>query len=283
MVPAVIDLTFDPVLRMGAFEVRAATVLLALVILAGLLIAARIGHLTPQAGPYVPPPPLRPDDIPFLVLGIVPGAVIGGRLEYVLVHLDYYLANPTAIVDPAQGGLNLGLAVVGALLGGVVIARLVGASAERWMHASALAVLFVLAAGKIAAILAADGQGLPSDLPWATAYHGPGPWGSLGPAIASHPSQAYEALTTTIVLVVIGLALLAGAFGRKDGSALLAAIALWALGRGIVAFTWRDAPVAGPFKAEHLILAVVIGGCVGGLIRLRLGGRPERLRWRTAA
>ena len=283
MVPAVIDLTFDPVLRLGAFEVRVATVLLALVILAGLLIAARIGRLTPQSGPYVPPPPLRPDDIPLLVLGIVPGAVIGGRLDYVLVHLDYYLANPGAIVDPAQGGLNLGLGVVGGILGGLVIARLVGASADRWMHASALAVLFVLAAGKVASVLSGEGQGLPSDLPWATAYHGPGPWGSLGPAIASHPSQAYEALTTTIVLAVIGLALLAGAFGRKDGSVLLAAVALWALGRAVVVFTWRDAAVAGPFRAEHLILAVVIGGCLGGLIRLRLGGRPEGLRWRTPA
>ena len=283
MVPAVIDLTFDPVLRLGAFEVRVATVLLAVVILAGLLIAARIGRLTPQSGPYVPPPPLRPDDIPLLVLGIVPGAVIGGRLDYVLVHLDYYLANPGAIVDPAQGGLNLGLGVVGGILGGLVIARLVGASADRWMHASALAVLFVLAAGKVASVLSGEGQGLPSDLPWATAYHGPGPWGSLGPAIASHPSQAYEALTTTIVLAVIGLALLAGAFGRKDGSVLLAAVALWALGRAVVVFTWRDAAVAGPFRAEHLILAVVIGGCLGGLIRLRLGGRPEGLRWRTPA
>jgi phosphatidylglycerol:prolipoprotein diacylglycerol transferase len=283
MVPAVIDLTFDPVLRLGTFEVRAATVLLALVILAGLLVAARIGRLTPQAGPYVPPPPLRPDDIPFLILGIVPGAVIGGRLDYVLVHLDYYLANPGAIVDPAQGGLNLGLAVGGGILGGLVIARLVGSSADRWMHASALPLLFVLAGGKIASLLAADGQGVPSDLPWATAYHGPGPWGSLAPAIASHPAQAYEAIAATLAVAIIGAALLTGAFGRKDGSALLAAVSLWALGRAIVVFTWRDAPVVGPFRAEHLILAVVIGGCVAGLIRLRRGGSAEGPGWRAPA
>ena len=283
MPAAVIDLTFDPVLHLGDLEVRVATVFLAGILLAGLLLAARIGHLTPQPGPYVPPPPLRPDDIPFLVLGIVPGAVIGGRIEYVLIHLDYYAVNPTAIVDPAQGGLGLALAVLGGILGGLAIARLAGAPGARWMHASTLAVLFILAAGKLASMLAADGQGLPTDVAWATAYHGPGPWGSLGPDIPSHPAQVYEALTTTIVLVVIGLALQAGAFGRKDGSVLLIAVALWALGRASVAFSWRDAPVAGPFLAEHLILVVVIGACLVGLGRLGLDARRERRARRSTA
>jgi len=267
--PAVISLAFDPVIRLGGLEVRAQTVLLALVFLAGLLLAARIGHLTPQPGPYVPPPPLRPDDIPFLVLGIVPGAVIGGRLEYVLVHLDYYLANPAAIVDPGQGALGLALAVAGGALGGIVIGRLVGAPTSRWMHALVLPLLFTLAAGKLTSLLAGEGQGLPSDLPWATSYGGPGPWASLAPEVASHPSQAYEAIATTVVIVLIGLGLRLGAFGRRDGAALLTGVALWGIARGVVAFTWRDAAVLGPFRAEHLILAVVVVGSVGGLIRLR--------------
>jgi phosphatidylglycerol:prolipoprotein diacylglycerol transferase len=266
---AVISLAFDPVVRLGGFEVRAQTVLLALILLAGLLLAARIGHLTPQPGPYVPPPPLRPDDIPFLVLGIVPGAVIGGRLEYVLVHLDYYLANPAAIADPGQGSLGLALAVGGGALGGIVIGRLVGAPTGRWMHALVLPLLFVLAAGKLTSVLAGEGQGMPSDLWWATSYTGPGPWASLAPEVASHPSQVYEAIATTAVIILVGIGLRLGAFGRRNGAALLAGIGLWGIGRAVVAFTWRDAPVTGPFLAEHVVLAVVVVGCIGGLIRLR--------------
>jgi len=280
--PAVINLAFDPVVSIGGLEVRGQTVLLALVLLAGLLLAARIGRLTPQPGPYVPPPPLRLDDIPFLVLGIVPGAVIGGRLEYVLIHLDYYLANPGLTVDPGQGGLGLALAVAGGIVGGVVIARLVGAPAGRWMHAGVLPLLFVLASGKLASVLSGEGQGLPSDLAWATTYAGPGPWASLAPAVASHPSQVYEAIAATLVIVLIGLGLRLGAFGRRDGASLLTGVALWGIARGVVALTWRDAPVAGMFRAEHLVLAVVVGGCVGGLLRLkREAGSPNVVRART--
>lgn len=268
MSPVVITFAFDPLLRFGDIEVRAQTVVLAGIILAALLLAARIGRLTPQDSPYVPPPTLRPDDIPFLVLGIVPGAVIGGRLEYVLLHLDYYAANPTAIVDPAQGSLALGLAVVGGIIGGIVIARLLDAPAGRWMHAATLPVLFVLAAGKLASVLAAEGQGLPSDLPWATAFSGPGPWGSLAPDVPSHPSQVYEAISTTIVLAFLGLALRIGAFDRRDGSALLVGVVLWAIGRGIVAVTWRDAAVLGPLNAEQLILTGVVVACAVTLVIL---------------
>ena len=266
--PAVIAFAFDPVLRLGDLEFRVQTVVLAGIILAALLLTARIGRLTPQDSPYVPPPTLRPDDIPFLVLGIVPGAVIGGRLEYVLLHADYYAANPTAIVDPAQGSLALGLAVLGGMLGGIAIARLVGAPADRWMHAATLPVLFVLAAGKLVSVLTAEGQGLPSDLPWATAYTGPGPWGSLAPDVPSHPSQVYEAIATTIVLTFLGLALRLGAFARRDGSALLVAVVLWAIGRGIVAVTWRDAAVLGPLNAEQLILIAVVVACGVALVVL---------------
>jgi phosphatidylglycerol:prolipoprotein diacylglycerol transferase len=266
---ATITLAFDPVVQLGDLELRAATVLIAGILLAGLLLAARIGSLTPQPGPYVPSPTLRLDDIPFLVIGIVAGAVIGGRLEYVLLHADYYRANLAAIPDPAQGSLALAFGVVGGMLGGIAIARLVGAPAGRWMHAAILPLLFVLAAGKLAMVLAADGQGLPSDLAWATAYAGPGPWGSLAVDVPSHPSQVYEALGATLVLAVVGLSLHLGAFAGKDGSAMLVGVALWALVRSLVVFSWRDAPVAGSLRAEHLVLAVVVGGCIGGLLRLR--------------
>ena len=145
--PAVITFAFDPLIHVGDVSVRVQTMVLAGILLAALLIVTRIGQITPTSGSYVPALTLSPSDLPFLILGIVPGAVIGGRLDYVLVHLDYYVKNPTLILDPGQGALGLGLALPGAIVGGAVIARLVDAPLDRWLHASVLPMLFLVAAG----------------------------------------------------------------------------------------------------------------------------------------
>jgi prolipoprotein diacylglyceryltransferase len=168
---AVITFDFDPVLDLGDVTIRWQTVALAATIFVTLCVAAAFARRTR----------LRPDDLLFVVVGIVPGAVIGGRLGAVLAHADYYRANTGAILDPGQGTLTLSLAVAGGTLTGAVIARLLGAPIRRWLHVAALPVLLGIAAGKLAMVLAAAGQGIPSDLPWATAYLGPGPWSTLAP------------------------------------------------------------------------------------------------------
>jgi phosphatidylglycerol:prolipoprotein diacylglycerol transferase len=250
----VITLAFDPVVELGeASSVRVETIALAVVLFLGLIIAARMALITPSIGPYVPAPGLRFDDLVFILVGAVPGAIAGGRLGYVLDHFGYYKANPAAILDPAQGGLTLTLAVPLGILTGGFIARLLGAPVGRWLHAAAFPLLFVLAAGKLIGVLGATGQGAPSDLPWATAYVGAGPWGTLAPEIASHPAQLYEAIL--VGLAIAGLAALGRmeVIARRDGAAMFAAIGLWAIARFLVAFTWRDPTVFGPFRMEQLL------------------------------
>ena len=258
--PAVIRFAFDPLLHLGDNTIRLETVVLAAVILVGILLAVVIGRVTPMEGPYVPAPTLRPGDVPFLILGVVPGAVVGGRLDYVLVHLDFYLAHPEAVIDPTQGALGLGLAVPGAIVGGALIARLVDAPLDRWLHASVLPMLFMLGAGKLAGVLSASGQGSLSDLPWATAYSGDGPWDTLAAWLPAHPSQVYEAIGTAAILVFLGLAIRAGAFSRRNGTALLIGLVLWAIVRAFVVLTWRDETVMGPLRAEQLVMIAVVVG-----------------------
>jgi prolipoprotein diacylglyceryltransferase len=265
--PAVISFAFDPVLKLGdAASVRIETLALAAVLFAGIAMAARIGRLTPAVGPYVPAPTLRPDDLIFIIVGAVPGALIGGRLGYAVAHLDYYTANPSLILDPGVGGFELTLAVPFAVLTGAIIARLVGAPVARWMHAVAFPLLFVLAAGKLVGVLGANGQGNPVDLTWATAYTGPGPWDSLGPEIPSHPAQLYEAGLVLVAIVLLALVSRWDVIRRRDGAALFAAIGLWAIARFAVAFTWRDPVTLGPLRIEQAMLVGLLVLCVIGLI-----------------
>jgi phosphatidylglycerol:prolipoprotein diacylglycerol transferase len=265
--PAVISLAFDPVVHLGeTASVRVETVLLAGILLVGLLLAARIGHLTPAVGPYVPAPGLRAGDLLFIAVGVVPGALLGGRLGYVLDHLDYYRANPGAIADPGQGALGLTLAVPLGIVTGAIIARLIGAPVSRWMHALAFPLLFVLASGKIATALGATGQGLPSTDWWATAYVGPGPWGSLAPGVPSHPAQVYEAALVTLAIVVLMVLSRIEVVARRDGAAMYAALGLWALVRLGVAGTWRDPVVMGPLRADQLLSILVLVVALAGMV-----------------
>ena len=157
----------------------------------------------------------------FIAIGAVPGAVVGGRLGYALLHWDYYGSRLGAIVDPAVGSLELGLGVLGGVLTAAYVARLLGAPVGRWLHVTTGPLLFVLGAGKLTMVLTGAGQGPPSTAAWATAYAGPGPWGSLAPALPSLPSQAFEGIATLVVLTALTLILIAGVFERRDGRAVL--------------------------------------------------------------
>jgi phosphatidylglycerol---prolipoprotein diacylglyceryl transferase len=250
----VISFAFDPVVELSdTSSVRVETIALAVVLFLGLTLAARMALITPSIGPFVPAPGLRFDDMVFILVGAVPGAIAGGRLGYVLDHIGYYKANPGAILDPAQGGLSLTLAVPLGILTGGFIARLLGAPVARWLHAAAYPLLFVLAAGKLIGVLGATGQGAASDLPWATAYGGPGPWGSLAPEIASHPAQVYEAILVGLAIAGLAAAARFEVVSRRDGGAMFVAIGLWAIARFLVAFTWRDPAVLGPLRMEQLL------------------------------
>lgn len=267
---ALIAFDFDPLLRLaGDVAVRWQTVAIVAIVAAGLIAT---GLTARRNG-------LRADDLLFIAVAAVPGAVLGGRLGYVLLHLDFYGENTTAIADPGQGSMELALAVVGGTLSGAYVASLLGAPIGRWLRSAALPLLFVLGAGKLAMVLGGAGQGQPSPLPWATAYVGLGPWGSLAPEVPAHPSQAYEGIVTLVILAGLCLALWFGALEARDGRLFALALATWAIGRAAVSFTWRDEVAAAGLSVGGWIAALIALASVTGLVavgRFRSDSRRTR-------
>jgi phosphatidylglycerol:prolipoprotein diacylglycerol transferase len=264
---AAIAFDFDPFLHLGDGVVRWETLAIAAAIFMAIVVAA-IGTRSLA---------LRADDLIFVVLGIVPGAVIGGRIGYVLLHPAFFGANPNAILDPGVGSLQLSLGVIGGSLTGGAVAALLDGAAGRWFHVATLPFLLAAGIGKLAGVLGGDGQGQPTDGPSATAYVGPGPWASLGPDIPSHPSQAYEGLACFVVLAMMMVVLAVPAVRRPDGRAFLLALGLWAIGRAIVASTWRDPVVAGSFRIEQVIdLAIATGSLVGIVVLILRERSPSQ-------
>ena len=270
----VIVLEFVPIIRIGDGEVKLETIALAIIVAAGLLVAGLIARSTPAVTGAAAR--LLPGDLLLAVIGSLPGAILGGRAGYVLLHLDYYLAHPLLIFDPAQGGLELTLGVVGGVLTAAYLLQLVQAPLERWAHVATFPLLLTLGAGKIATALGGHGQGAPSDLPWASLYVGDGPWGSLSPEIASHPSQVYEGIATLLLLQALTVLVARDVLRGANLGTLYLGVGAWAAIRFVVAFTWRDAPVLGPLGTEQLLALAVAGGCLMLLRRHRRLARDGR-------
>lgn len=206
----------------------------------------------------------RADDVAFVVLAAVPGAVVGGRLVHGLVYIDAYAAQPAALLDLGRGSLSLVGAVVGGTLTAIYVCRLLGSSARTWADAAAIPLLIAIGLGKLAMVLGGAGQGQPFDGAWALAFGGGGSWTSAAAATPAHPSQVYEALWCVVALpvwIVLGRWLVIR--WRGTGLIFLAALAWWLLGRFVVAFTWRDPPFVAGFGAEQLITLITFVVVVG--------------------
>jgi prolipoprotein diacylglyceryltransferase len=251
---AVIAFDFDPLVHLGSsLTVRWQTLALALALLVCLATAGVLARRNA----------LRADDLLYIVIGAAPGSIVGGRVGYALLVPEAFRTGPLSPFDPSIGGLELGLAVVGGVATGSIVAVLLGSPIGRWAHIVTIPLLTAIVAGKLAMVLGGSGQGRPFDGQWATAYVGAGPWVSLAPAMPAHPAQVYEALGTALAALLILAASSLGVFGARDGSRLLAAIAGWCVARAAASTTWRDPALAGPFPTGGVVALVIAAGAIG--------------------
>jgi prolipoprotein diacylglyceryltransferase len=276
---AVLTFGFDPTVPIGDLAVRWQTLGIALAVLAGLAWAALIAGRTPAFETWIGEHVLdgtgsggrwhlRRDDLLFIVLGALPGAVIFGRLGYGILHADWYARDWHQLLDPARGSLELTCGVAGGTLTGIYVAALLDAPVGRWLHVAIRPLLLALAVGKAAEVLGGAGQGalVPDGGGLAVAFAGPGPWGSPGAGLPAIPSQLLEAAMTIVVLLLVGVLGWRSPLRRADGRLFAVGLTAWALGRAAVASTWRDADVLGLLNAEQLIclgVALIAGFAAG--------------------
>jgi prolipoprotein diacylglyceryltransferase len=286
-IPAVITLSFPATLTVAGLTLRWETLAGAVAVLLALLfgvVVARLTPLDPSLPPDWPSPDpeddgpnrLRADDLLYIAVAALPGAVVGGRLGYALVHLAYYQTDPGALLDIGKGGLELSMGVVGGALTASIVARLLGAPLGRWLHALALPLLLLLGLLKVAMLLGGTGQGLPTDFSLATRYLGPGPWGSLAPEIPSWPSQAMEAIGTLLAGGVAWWLMALGVFAKRNGASFFLAVGLWATARAVVASTWRDPAALGTLSVGQLLAIGVAVACAVAVLAFAAAAAVRR-------
>ena len=255
-----LQLSFDPLMSMNGVSLRwDALALVAVLLVAMAVWVMRLRDVLGTA--------LRFDDVCFVLLGAIPGAVVGGRVVHVLDYADAYIVKPLTTLDLGRGSASLVGAVVGGALSAAYICRLLGGKVGVWADAAAVPLLLAIALGKLALVLGGGGQGAATNGPLGVAYVGVGPWRSIDAANPAFPSQmlegAWALLGIPVILVLERTLRVGGRAGR--GISLLFALAWWLGGRVGVALTWRDDHTIGPLGTEGVVSLVALGVVVVAL------------------
>ena len=138
------------------------------------------------------------DSLLTVVFCAIVGIILGGRLGYVLVYGDgYYLQHPEEILAFNHGGMSFHGGLVGALLAGIVAAKITRIPYLTLADMAVIGAPLGLFFGRCANFVNGELWGAPTDLPWGVVFGG-----SAG-MMPRHPSQLYEALLEGAVLFAI--------------------------------------------------------------------------------
>ncbi|MBI2954543.1 MAG: prolipoprotein diacylglyceryl transferase [Chloroflexi bacterium] len=244
MGPVVIDI--DPaILRLGHFSVQWYSVAIITAIIAGFYMALREAK---RKG-------ISQDEIYSIGTWAVLGGIVGARLLHVIDKLDYYTANPGAILAFQSGGL----AILGAILGGAtavfVYTRRRGLPLGRVADIIAPSLILGQAIGRVGCTINGDAVGAPTDLPWGFVYVNPG---AMAPSLgqAYHPTQLYELI---LDLLIFGFLWWARRRVKVDGLLFLIYLSLYSVVKFTVSF-WRQEALflAGFQEAQVVSLATLV-------------------------
>jgi phosphatidylglycerol:prolipoprotein diacylglycerol transferase len=139
----------------------------------------------------------NPDRISDLVFYGALGAVLGGRLGYVLFYdLPGFLAEPLNIFKVWQGGMSFHGGLMGVLIAMWLFGRRYHKTFFEVTDFIAPLVPIGLGAGRIGNFINGELWGKVSDVPWAMVFPNGGP-------LARHPSQLYQAFLEGLVLFIV--------------------------------------------------------------------------------
>ena len=156
------------------------------------------------------------------------GAVLGGRLGYVLFYKPaYYLANPLEIIFVNQGGMSFHGGLLGVILAMALFARKIQLNFWSVADFVAIATPIGLFFGRIGNFINQELWGKPTDLPWGMVF-------TTADAQPRHPSMLYEAALEGLLL--LGLLWWFAAKPRKRGSIAGLFLVGYAVARMLVEF-----------------------------------------------
>ena len=187
---------FSPILvDLGFFQIRWYSVAYILGIILGWLYANKIIKLT-EINKYNFQQ-IKISHFSDLIIYLVLGIILGGRLGYVLFYnYEYYSQNFIEILKLWQGGMSFHGGLIGIVVSVVVFTKKTDTNFFKFTDIIACVAPIGILFGRLANFVNGELYGKISTLPWAVIF-------PSGGDVARHPSQIYEAILEGIILFIL--------------------------------------------------------------------------------
>lgn len=190
------------------------------------------------------------DDFYDLALILIPIAVLTTRLYYVIFYdLEYYLQNPSQILNFRQGGLAIHGGIIGGLIVGYIWTKKKDVSFFYMTDIIAPGLALAQSIGRWGNFINQEAYGTPTDLPWAITIDG----------TKVHPTFLYESIITFSIFVFLYFYL--SKRKKFDGQMFSIYMVVYSIGRFFIEGLRIDSLYFGPFRVAQLmsILGIIIG------------------------
>ncbi|RKD27662.1 phosphatidylglycerol:prolipoprotein diacylglycerol transferase [Caminicella sporogenes DSM 14501] len=181
-----------------------------------------------------------------LILVVIPCAIIGARLYYVIFNWSYYNGDIMKIINIREGGLAIHGGVIAGFISGYLFTKYNKLSF--WKIADIIAPSLILgqSIGRWGNFINKEAYGRPTNLPWAITVDG----------VKVHPTFLYESLWDFAIFIF----LMKYRKNKKfDGEVFYFYIILYSIGRFFIEGLRIDSLMLGPFRVAQLLsLALIV-------------------------
>lgn len=187
----------------------------------------------------------KDDMIYDFLLVILPSAIIGSRIYYVLFNWAYYSQDLSRIINLREGGLAIHGGVIGGVLAGYIFCRVKKINFLEMTDMVAPGLILAQAIGRWGNYANSEAHGGPTDLPWAIEVHGE----------MVHPTFLYESIWNVLVFLFLMWRYPKKAF---HGEVFLLYGIFYSIGRFFIEGLRTDSLMIGPLRTAQVISILII-------------------------
>ena len=193
-----------------------------------------------------------------VIVGIIT-AVIGARAYYVAFRWDYFSAHPAEIIDIRDGGIAIYGSIIGALIGGLVVAKIRKMKFLPVLDITMTGFLIGQAIGRWGNFFNQEAYGTPTDSIFRMGLFNTrtGAWEFY------HPTFLYESVWNALGFVLLHFL---SKHRKYDGQVALGYAAWYGLGRAFIEGLRVDSLYWGSFRVSQLLAAASCVAAVAVLV-----------------